>query len=58
MNHSAKKQQHEQTRKKHKHERQEHARDAARRGSSNLPRTFLVGGIVLIIAFVVFMATR
>ncbi len=58
MNHSAKKRHHEQTRKKHKHESQEHAREAARRGPSKLPRMFLVGGVVLVVAFVVFMATR
>ncbi len=58
MSHGTKKQHHEQTRKKHKHEQQEHARDAARRGPSKLPRMFLVGGIVLVLALVVFMSTR
>jgi len=58
MSHSTKKQHHEQARKKHKHEQQEHAREAARRGTSNLPRMFLVGGIVLMIALVVFVSTR
>ncbi len=56
MNHSAKKQHHEQTRKKHK--QQEHAREAAKRGPSRLPLILLVAGIAVVVAFVVFMSTR
>jgi hypothetical protein len=57
MNHSAKKQLHEKNRKRHKHEMQEHAREAARRGRSRVPLFFLVlgiGGIIAAIAIVSF----
>lgn len=58
MNHSAKKQLHEQNRKRHKHEMQAHAREAARRGRSNLPLWVLVGGIVVIIGAVIVMSLQ
>ncbi|QEG28592.1 hypothetical protein GobsT_33750 [Gemmata obscuriglobus] len=54
MNNSAKKRHHEEARKKHKHEIQEHAREAAKQRPSRLPQIVLVVGVVLIIAFVVF----
>ncbi|MDY3555410.1 hypothetical protein R5W24_004553 [Gemmata sp. JC717] len=54
MDQSAKKRHHEEARKKHKHELQEHAREAARQRPSKLPLILLLAGIVLVIAFVVF----
>jgi hypothetical protein len=58
MNHSAKKQHHEQARKKRKHDAMEHAREAARRGRSKLPLVFLVVGIAVIIASVAVISLR
>lgn len=58
MNHSAKKRQHEEARKKHKHEIQAHAREAAKQGPSKLPQILLVSGIVLVVAFVLFVSFR
>lgn len=58
MDDSAKKQQHEQDRKKHKHDQQEHAREVARREPSRLPLVLLVLGLIVVIAFVGFIATR
>jgi hypothetical protein len=55
---SAKKRHHEEARKKHKHEAQEHARELARRGRSKAPQLLLVGGIVFLIVAVVFFSTR
>lgn len=52
MNHSAKRQHHEQARKKHKHEQQQHAREAARRERSRTPVWFLVIGIALMLLLV------
>jgi hypothetical protein len=58
MNQSAKKQHHEKARKRHKHEVQAHAREAARRGRSSLPLWFLVGGIGVIAALVLLVSFR
>lgn len=58
MNHSTKKQLHEKNRKRHKHEMQSHAREAARRGRSKLPLAFLVGGIAVIAAAVLMISFR
>lgn len=58
MNHSAKKRHHEQTRKKHKHEIQEHAREAAKRSPSKLPQVLLVVGIIAVLGFVLFVSFR
>ncbi|HEY1186266.1 MAG TPA: hypothetical protein VGE74_01355 [Gemmata sp.] len=58
MNQSAKKRHHEEARKKHKHDMQEHARKAARRGKSRVPLVLLVGGVVALIAFVLFVSFR
>jgi len=58
MNHSAKKQLHEKNRKRHKSEMQTHAREAARRGRSKLPLAFLLGGIAVIAAAVMFVSFR
>lgn len=54
MDQSAKKRHHEETRKRHKHEIQEHAREAAKQRPSKLPVILLVAGVVLVIAFVMF----
>jgi hypothetical protein len=58
MHQSAKKQHHEQARKKHRHEMQTHAREAARRGRSSMPVWFLVGGIGVIAALVLMLSFR
>lgn len=52
MNRSAQKQRHEQARKKHKHEQQQHAREVAKQPPSPFPRWLLIGGVVLVVAFV------
>ncbi|AMV26677.1 hypothetical protein VT84_19920 [Gemmata sp. SH-PL17] len=52
MNHSTKKQHHEQARKKHKHEIQEHAREASRRGRSKLPIALLASGLIVLLVVV------
>ena len=56
MNHSAKKQHHEQARKKHKQNALDHAREVARRGPSRLPLVFLAIGLAVIIACVAVLA--
>jgi hypothetical protein len=58
MNHSAKKQLHEKNRKRHKHEMQAFAREAARRGRSKLPLAFLCGGLAVIAAAVLMITFR
>lgn len=58
MNHSTKKQLHEKNRKRHKHEMQSHACEAARRGRSKLPLAFLIGGIAVIVAAMVMVTLR
>jgi hypothetical protein len=58
MNHSAKKQLHEKNRKRHKHEMQTHAREAAKRGRSKVPLWFLAGGIAVIVAAVAMISFR
>jgi hypothetical protein len=58
MNHSVKKQLHEKNRKRHKHEQEAHARDAARRERSKMPLWFLVAGIAIIVGFVVMISVR
>ena len=58
MNHSAKKQLHEKNRKRHKHEMQAHAREAARQGRSKVPLWFLVAGVAIIVGFVVMISVR
>jgi len=58
MNHSTKKQLHEKNRKRHKHELQSHAREAARRGRSKVPLWFLAGGIAVIVVAVAMISFR
>jgi hypothetical protein len=58
MNHSTKKQLHEKNRKRHKHELQAMAREAAKRGRSKLPLWFLAGGVVVIIAALAMISFR
>jgi len=53
MNHSARKQHHEQARKKHRHEQQEHARELAEKKRSNVAVWILGVGILLMIALVI-----
>jgi hypothetical protein len=52
MNHSAKKELHEKTRRRHKQQMQDHARELARRGRSKLPMWLLLIGLAVIIAAV------
>ena len=52
MSHGTKKQHHEQARKKHKHDMEEHAREAAKRDRSKFPLWILLSGVVIVIAFV------
>ncbi|MCS6864303.1 MAG: hypothetical protein RMJ56_03115 [Gemmataceae bacterium] len=58
MNHSAKKQHHELARKKHKHELQVHAREAARQQRSLLPLWFLIAGLIVIAAGILTISFR
>ncbi|HVL14003.1 MAG TPA: hypothetical protein VM529_15650 [Gemmata sp.] len=53
MNHSTKKQHHEQARKKHKHDQQEHARELARRKPSTAAAWILGIGVGLVVLAVV-----
>jgi len=50
---SAKKQHHEQARKKHRHEQQEHARELAKKKPSMRAFWILAIGLALVAAFVV-----
>jgi len=51
VNHSARKQNHEQARKKHRHEQQEHARELARKKPSMAAFWILAIGMALVVAF-------
>jgi ABC-type nickel/cobalt efflux system permease component RcnA len=53
VNHSAKKQHHEKTRKKHKHDQQEHARELARQQPSTRAAWVLGIGVGLVIIGVI-----
>lgn len=53
MNRSAKKQHHEQARKKHRHEQQEHARELAKKKPSMAAFWILAVGLALAVIFVV-----
>ena len=53
MNRNAKKQHHEQARKKHRHEQQEHARELAKKKPSMIAFWVLVIGLTLAVAVVV-----
>ncbi|HEY3787480.1 MAG TPA: hypothetical protein VGL71_01440 [Urbifossiella sp.] len=56
MNHSAKRQHHEQARKKLKHDRQFHAREVAKQPRPVFPRLLLAGAIAIVVAFVCFVS--
>jgi type VI protein secretion system component VasF len=56
MNQNARRQRHEQARKKHKHEQQQLARQAKKQGRSKTPRWLLIGGVVVILVFVLTVA--
>lgn len=58
MNHSAKKQHHEKARKKHKHELQQHAREAANRPRSKFPIYMLAVGVAVLLAVVALVTAR
>ena len=53
MNHSAKKQHHEKTRKKHKHEQEEHARELAKQKPSTRAAWVLGIGVAVVVVGVV-----
>ena len=52
MNRSAKKQHHEQARKKHRHDQEEHARELAKKKPSMMAFWILAIGLALVVAFV------
>jgi len=52
VNHSARKQHHEQARKKHRHDQQEHARELARKKPSMLAFWILAIGLSIAVAAV------
>ena len=52
MNHSAKKQHHEQARKKHRHDQQEHARELAKKKPSMVAVWVLGVGLALMAAVI------
>jgi hypothetical protein len=53
VNKSVKKQHHEQARKKHRHEQQEHAREVAKKKPSMMAFWILAIGLALVLGFVV-----
>lgn len=52
MNRNAKRQHHEQARKRHRHEQQQLAREAAKKPKDAFPRWILVGGIAVMLLVV------
>ena len=57
MNRNAKRQHHEQARKRHRHELEQHAREVAKKPRDSFPRwllAFVVGMVVLAVLLVVF----
>jgi hypothetical protein len=55
MNRSAKRQHHEQTRKRHKHDSQQHARQLAKQPRSAFPRWLLAAAVAIVLGFVFVM---
>jgi hypothetical protein len=53
VNHSSKKQHHEQARKKHRHDQQEHARELAKQKRSMMPLWILCVGIGLMVVLLI-----
>jgi hypothetical protein len=58
MNHSTKRQHHEQARKRHRHEQEKHAREVAKKEPSTAPRWFLAIGLACILVFILAVALR
>lgn len=58
MNHSAKRQHHEQARKRHRHEQEQHSRELARKKPSTVPRWFLAIGLACILIFILAVSFR
>ena len=56
MNQNAKRQHHEQARKRHKQEAQEHARELAKKPRSAFPMWLLFGALAVIFVFVMAVA--
>ena len=56
MHQNVKRQQHEQSRKRHKQEAQEHARQLAKKPRSAFPMWLLFGAVAIILAFVMVVA--
>ncbi len=58
MNHNAKRQHHEQARKRHRHEQEQHARELAKKKPSTVPRWFLAIGLTCILIFILAVTLR
>ena len=58
MNRSAKRQHHDQARKRHRHEKQQHAREVAKSPRGSFPRWLLVFAVALVLAFAFGMLLR
>ena len=58
MNRGAKRQHHDQARKRHRHELQQHAREAAKARKGTFPRWLLVWAVALVLVFVIGMLSR
>lgn len=56
MHRNAKRQNHDQARKRHKHDQEQHAREAAKQPRSSFPRWLLAGAIAIVLAFVLAIA--
>jgi hypothetical protein len=58
MSHSTKREHHELSRKRHRHEQQKHARELAKKKPSTIPRWLLAIGITCIIVFILVVTLR
>ncbi|MDB5310828.1 MAG: hypothetical protein JWO38_5030 [Gemmataceae bacterium] len=56
MNRSAKRQHHEQARKRHRHEQEQHAREVAKKPRASFPAFFLVAGVAIMLLVVLGVA--
>ena len=56
MNHSTKRQHHEQARKRHKHEQEQHARELAKKPRASFPAWLLTGAVVVMMLTVLVVA--
>jgi hypothetical protein len=58
MNHSAKRQHHEQARKRHRHDQEQHARELAKQKKSSFPLWLLGLGLAFILAIILAASFR